>query len=422
MARRTTNNLSLIIIDQLRADYDKFMSRCSQLLPFHSECDTRSYPSSTEPTHLSISSGERTNKHGFISKRTRSGNTGVIELTSKFDSEEIIPIAVRAKEKGFLTYVIGGKPETVQVMGRETDCGLRAFYDARPDYKRFKVDGMDVNIKNIVSAKLRTLPAKVDNSSFSRVELDDIILELLNLVMPCEGEKNRLYIASLPGLDEIGHEHGPCSDGVKAHLKTLDKKLAHLIERYNHDITFILTGDHGCRNISRYVIEMGDDMTTMVVYNAMNGCLAFMEKYALEAKETIHKIEYDGGNLRIWFKDQAVRLTPNDISFLNKYGEIQPSKDKEKKRHHLRSKHINQGDITYIAYPDVMFCKTAWIYHEGVKERISELKDLQKGDLPKGEHGTYYDKDRLVAFMSNYDFGLRRITNTMIPKLIRRIM
>jgi len=212
-----------------------------------------------------------------------------IELTSKFDSEEIIPIAVRAKEKGFLTYVIGGKPETVQVMGRETDCGLRAFYDARPDYKRFKVDGMDVNIKNIVSAKLRTLPAKVDNSSFSRVELDDIILELLNLVMPCEGEKNRLYIASLPGLDEIGHEHGPCSDGIRTHLKTLDKKLAHLIERYNQEITFFLTGDHGCRTISRYVIEMVDDMTTMIVYNTLNGRLKFMEKYALKKAFVITK-------------------------------------------------------------------------------------------------------------------------------------
>ena len=163
-------------------------------------------------------------------------------------------------------------------------------------------------------------------------------------------------------------------------------------------------------------------MMTMAVYRAVKDRLEFTERYTMESKRDIHKIEYDGGNLRIWFKDKQGQLTSNDLFFIQKYGEVQPVHEEKKEEYYYKSNHPNQGDVTIIAHDDVMFCKTEWIPKEDVREKISRFIDLEKGDLPKGEHGTYHDEDRIVAFISDYNFGMKEIPNTMVLALIKSLM
>ncbi len=57
-----------------------------------------------------------------------------------------------------------------------------------------------------------------------------------------------------------------------------------------------------------------------------------------------------------------------------------------------------------------------------VRDKVSNSMCLRGGELPRGEHGTYHDKDRIVAFMSDYDFGVKEITNTMVPLFIKKLM
>lgn len=414
MRQKTIDNVVLVIIDQLRADYADFMPLCRKLLPFHSTCDTKSYPSSTEPTHATISTATTPAEHGFISKETRNGVTGLLELVDKFDSGEVIPLALTAKESGFSTYVIGGKPETVEVMGRGEECSLRVVYYNNS----FEVDGTD---KNKVDLMKKLLKDEEYDRRLSRAEQDVKLLEFLNLIMSDEKADRSLYVACLPGLDEVGHTYGPGSEMIIKHLNSIDRKLAYLIEKHGKDTSFIITGDHGCRNIRRYLIEVEYDAMTMAVYKAENNKFEFIERHTMESKEEIHGMEYNGGNLRIWFKDNRGHLTSNDMSFIQKYGEIQPVHDRKKVEFYHKSNHPNQGDITIIAHEDAMFCKKEWIEKE-VRSKVSEFMDLNDGDLPKGEHGTYHDEDRIVAFMSDYDFGIKEIQNTIVPLFVRKLM
>lgn len=419
MQQKIIDSIALIIIDQLRIDYADFMPLCSNLLPFCIPCDTKSYPSSTEPTHATLSTATPPGVHGFISKQTRVGETGLSELEDKFDSGEVIPIALAAKENGFYTYVIGGKPETVQVMGRKEDCSLRVFYQRGIDESKFKVDGTD---ENKIELLMNMLKNERKNTLLSRAEQDIKILNFLNTIMSDKKRLNNLYITCLPGLDEIGHIYGPKSQAIKEHLTSLDEKLDSIISKHKKDTSFIVTGDHGCRNISRYVIEIEDESMTMAVYKKANDKLNFVERYCIESKDEIYKIEYDGGNLRVWFKSEQGHLTSNDKSFFLKYGEIQPVHNKGKEELYRNSNHPNQGDITIIAHDNTMFCKEDWIKDEDVIRRISNSVDLSNGDLPRGEHGTHHDEDRIVAFLSDYNFGVKRITNIMIPNFIKQLM
>lgn len=84
-----TDNIALIIIDQLRADYFRLFKECSRLLPYKAVVDTNSMPTSTEAMHANMSTGEYPATHGFISKETREGERGLQQIVGKIESKEI---------------------------------------------------------------------------------------------------------------------------------------------------------------------------------------------------------------------------------------------------------------------------------------------------------------------------------------------
>jgi len=409
------DNIFLVIIDQLRADYSKYLPRCSELLPFHAVCDTNSIPASTEAMHANISTGRYPKDHGFISKTIRGSKQGLKQLLDKLTSKELVSLASIGNKHGFKNYIIGGKPETVQVMGLGKECELMLYYD--PFIKCFVPRGADVQLVN----DIEKLTQHNQYNQINQTEMDSRLLNIIEDVVSLSSQNNAFYICTLPSLDLIGHRSGPSSTKVAEHLNFLDERISSLFSKMNKNSAFIVTGDHGCRKVGQYLIELDADKFTMSVYKLNGDNFEFCERYTLKSM-AIEEIHYEGGVIRIWLKHGQKSLLPDDVKFISKYGEVQPSDDEIAKRIYELSKHPNLGDITIVSKRDVMFCKTEWIHDKSAKDKINVDSALDARELYLGEHGTYHDEDRKVLFMSNHDFNLKSLTNTEISHCISRLM
>ncbi|PIN85891.1 hypothetical protein COV19_07410 [Candidatus Woesearchaeota archaeon CG10_big_fil_rev_8_21_14_0_10_44_13] len=418
----TANNLFLIIIDQLRADYKEHLQKCSKLLPNHAVCYVDSLPSSTESAHETISSGEQPRIHGFISKTAKGRAKGLDQLIMKLRRKELPSLASLGHKNGFGVYVIGGKEETVRVMGDEPNCRAMVYY--LKDNPLFNDKFVHVSNNQILDYSLTQLLNEIDFKGIPQPQWDKKVLNIFRHIYMMESLQKKFFIMTLSSLDKLGHDYGPNSKEVCEHLKFLDNSLVDLIN--NKDASVIITGDHGCRLVSRYVIEPAEAGSDILrVYNFDGNSIRFHEDHSLDNFGSISDIQYDGGLLRIWFKGEG-SLSEKDLSFFFKYGHVFPhytlqkDADEEIVRLYENSKHENLGDVLVVARGDSMFCKLSWI-EDPIRKKIAGRAILKKGELPIGEHGTQYSEDREVCFLSNNPVK-ERLNNTEIYEYINSIM
>ena len=325
---------------------------------------------------------------------------------------------------GYKVYAIGGKEETVQVMGDDEDCELKIYYKKEKEQQsksRFVYQTGNVPLYNLLEQLLN----KEKYSNVPQEIWDKRVLEIFQHIEPiAESSKRLFFILTLSSLDKLGHDHGPDSEKVQEHLKFLDDYLSNLIKWREGSI--IMTGDHGCRRVSRYVIEPAETRRdALKVYSVDGNSINFCEEHILDSFNNISDIQYDGGILRIWFKGKA-GLLENDMNFFSKYGFVFPhytqqkDADEEIVRLYENSRHENLGDVLVVARGDAMFCKLSWV-RDPIRTKISGKAVLDIGELPIGEHGTHHAEDREVCFLSNNPIK-DRISNTEIYEYIKSIM
>lgn len=413
MKTKQFKNISLIIIDQLKADYARYFEKCSKLLPYQAVCDTASIPASTEAMHANISFGVYPKEHGMIFRSTRDEDDGLRQIIKKMSEETVMPLASIALKHGYKPYLIGGKLETIRVMGNPKECSLFLQYNKRSCF----LEGTDEGIITQVGTELGAIQNK------EHFNLDAILLDLYKSIISTQ--KNCFAILTLPILDFLGHKFGANSPEVIQHIRYLDDALQKTIEKTIDNTVFIVTGDHGCRNTTRYVIESDErDPRIVKIYKQKGELLVPCETYFLDNKRNLINIKYDGGVLRIWTKNNT--LSVEDTQFLSTYGTIFSDTydyHVNGKLHNLvkKSRHENLGDIFVVAYPDTTFCKRIWI-KPSVFEKVINGVTITRNEAPIGEHGTYYKEDRDVYFMSNYDFQTSGLKNVMIRTYLENLM
>ena len=411
-----SQKIMLIIIDQLRADYLSHFKKCSSLLPYQAVCSTNSFPASTESMHANISTGMYPKDHGFISKNTKGGQDGLVQLVEKLRSKQVPSLASLASESGFSTYVIGGKEETVRVMGTEENCALMIHYDKKN--KKF----IPRKARNDLRGKIQSIFRENQHTNIDQKNLDRNVLVMANELIQLLPNPF-LYIVTLSSLDSIGHASGPNSNEVHRHLAFLDNEINSLVQKITPS-SVIITGDHGCRNVSRYVIEP-ESNSAINVYCIDGQSIKPYEQYKLTS--IMDAIQYDGGLLRIWMKENN-NLSEQDLSFFSRYGYVFPHyieqglADKEIERLYYNSIHENLGDVFVIAQGDASFLKLDWIHDKLIQRKVAQRENIKLGDLPIGEHGTYDREDNRVCFLSNIEDLGPEFNNVQIYNIIKRIM
>jgi hypothetical protein len=402
------NTIMLIIIDQLRADYVQYMPRCAALLPYHAVCDTNSIPSSTEAMHATISMGVYPKDHGFISKITERGKTGLKELTDRIESGEFSTLAGAATRNGLETYVIGYKPETVQVMGTANECKLRVFADGR----KLKIESRDEDLVRELAETYAKYTATSEN-----ISTDEQLIRMQLRLSDIWPQGRKLSVLALPHNDILGHKYGPASPEVKTHLQRIDGAIEELIQRMQETTHLLLVGDHGCRRITEHVIEIPSDKLA-VAYRKQKDAWVSEEEHRFDEK-TIRKIEYDGGMLRLWLEGRSTPLH-EDTEFLQRYGTLHNNKKPD--RANQNSHHENMGDLTVQANENVIFCRKDWIHDPSVFLRIYQKSNLPEYSIPHGEHGTGHREDRETPALSNFDTKRSRLFTVEIRAILEELM
>lgn len=417
---KSIDRITLIIVDQLRADYLPLLPRCSLLLPHKAVCETKSIPASTEAMHANISTGLFPREHGFVSKVTSEGDEGLEQLEGLFDAGHVSSISSTAAGHGFDTYVIGGKPEAVLTMGREEECALRIHYDKK------KLSFISVGRKKALFDDLVRI---LDSEQYKDVKpenLDGRVLSIAEIVTSKVASPNSLFVITLPSLDKLGHIYGPNSAETTRHLAFLDGAIERVIGLTGGSNAVIVTGDHGCRTTTRYLIEAdSDDPRRFVVYTWNGIQYKFLEEHRIDSEGNLRKIQYDGGILRLWFGKTPGLLSENDSEFLGRYGTMcLPHQEGcgALMEVYRQSRHTNSGDITVVADSDVTFCKSGWVDDAVKQDKIARILPLDRYDLPIGEHGTHHPEDSEVGIMSNHEIGTSRICNTKIKSFVERMM
>jgi hypothetical protein len=415
------NSIVLIIIDQLRADYGRFLPKCSKLLQYSAICETGSIPASTEAMHANISTGKFPREHGFISKNTGTGTDGLEQIIGRFTSSNLQSLASLGNSYGYFGCFFGFKAETVAVMGLPGECGVTVHYSKAK--KGLVVNGRESHLVNSVNTEM----TKLEQPGMSIEGYDRVLLSLLNVSLSEIGRKS-LCVTMLPALDTLGHRFGPGSNEVAQHLLRLDKLIGDLVQGHVDGSAWIVTGDHGCRRTAEYVLEWDDDDAgNVAVYRFDGDKYELQETFLLGRPSGFSSVQHDGGVLRIWLADGVKSLSEEDYNFLSRYGTVCSNHgcshdDKTLLTYYNNSNHPNIGDITVVSNDDVTFCKGSWVRESVLVGKVRKLAGLEVPDLPLGEHGTHHQADREVLFISNRDFGLARIYNVQIRTLMECLM
>jgi predicted AlkP superfamily pyrophosphatase or phosphodiesterase len=242
------DKLALIVIDQLRADYKQYLLNCSELLPYSAICDCNSIPASTEAMHANIATGLYPKGHGFISKNTIRGKTGLGEIIENFITGKFGNIGTIATRHNCELYCLGGKPETIQVMSLPRNCALLGYKPSSPE--------SELGRSTKIIERVRPVLEKIGKDKFCySFELLDLFGDLRSQV---EQQRRLMFVLTLPSLDAVGHTYGPHSKEVVNHLGKLDSRIASIIKSAS-DTIFIVTGDHGCRKTDKLLIETRQD-------------------------------------------------------------------------------------------------------------------------------------------------------------------
>ena len=95
-----------------------------------------------------------------------------------------------------------------------------------------------------------------------------------------------IFVLLLPSLDAIGHEFGPHTPKVIEHLIFLDDQLSSMIMSLEHISVVLVVGDHGCRWITDYFIELYEfnktTPTIASIYQREGDLFKFRQEYNLD--------------------------------------------------------------------------------------------------------------------------------------------
>jgi len=185
----------------------------------------------------------------------------------------------------------------------------------------------------------------------------------------------------------------------------------------------LLLGDHGCRSVSRYVVESHtDDPQRFLYYIEMDGSINYRGEHMFTSKG-IDCVQFDGGILRIKLSGD---LSAEDIEVLSRFGSVycnhslENSLEPDYRERYNNSLTPDMYDYTIVANKDLIFCKRNWVTIS-VLEQLVEHEMLPIGSLPKGEHGTYYNDDLYVPLLSNVP-AQKSMNNTMIKDLVESLL
>jgi len=399
-------NINLIIVDQLKFNYIKYFSKCRQILKYSALGSCNSIPTSTGPIHANVSTGMYPKDHGFVSKVTESGKTGIDDfLDSSFST-----VSTSAASLGYDINVIGGKSEVVAIMSNPNHCSISLSLNLDKKHLGMSRFGIREDITSDIWKKY------TGSSRFS--SLDEGILSVWNEIQSELPDNNQFWVITLPELDYVGHRYGPDSSNVAQHLENIDAKIAGIISK--SDANTILLGDHGCRRVKRYIVE---DATPnqAILYEETTDNIVFKGRFAFW-DTNVRNIQFEGGILRIKC-EPGHELNMKDKKELSRFGCVVPYSKHAScltaRNYGIYSNSLNKNlyDAIVIADDDVIFCKRNWMSAETHKH-MRNRKNLKIGSLPIGEHGTYHADDNNVLILSNCQLPSSEIYNVHIKDLI----
>jgi hypothetical protein len=408
-------NVFLIIIDQLRSDYVHYLRNCRQILDQSAVCCCNSIPTSTEAMHANISTGTYPKEHGLVSKVTGGGaKMGIEQFLDSFDLSTVTSIAYQT---GYDVNVIGGKSDVVAIMSfNPTYCSIGLILSMRTKTLGINHFGRKTDLTSYIWRKY----AGTDRYQ----SIDDCILKIWEDAQSKLPKKNQFWIVTLPLLDYIGHRYGPGSSEANNHVKYLDSEISKILTKNNAGT--ILTGDHGCRRVGKYIVEAFiDNPIQSILYKENHNAVTFEEELNLRSKGILD-VQYDGGILRVKLKPNS-ELNSMDKKLLSRFGCVIPygmnvlCMNSKTKRMYRNSINENLYDVLVVADNDVTFCKSNWISVATLRN-VRKHHQLEIGDLPVGEHGTYHAQDNNVLALSNCSFCHSRIHNVQLKDMISPLL
>jgi len=210
----------LISLDAFRADYFErgLTPRLAQLARegVRAEWMTSTYPSLTFPSHYSIVTGLRPDRHGIVHNTMRDPALGSFSLSNR---------DAIGNGKWW-----GGEP--VWVTAERAGLPTATFF----------WPGSEAAIQGVRPARWKPYDESIQVNA--RV---DAVLDWLN---EAPGTRPRLITLYVEALDDAGHSHGPDSDELRSALGEVDAALGRLLDglaaRSLLDVVdFVITSDHG---------------------------------------------------------------------------------------------------------------------------------------------------------------------------------
>ncbi|MFW6093269.1 MAG: alkaline phosphatase family protein [Pseudomonadota bacterium] len=178
------------------------------------------FPSNTFPTHVSLATGTRPDRHGIIDNVFIDRQRGRYHYDADADWIDAEPLWIAAERQGVpaATYFWVGSESDWR--GQGTSYRVAPFDGDRPEAD------------------------KVDR-----------ILEWLSLPA---GVRPRLVMSYWAGVDSVGHDRGPDSAAVVRRLRAQDRQLERLLDGIEalglwRNTTVVVVSDHGMTGIGRYL-------------------------------------------------------------------------------------------------------------------------------------------------------------------------
>lgn len=433
-------NVVLVVIDQFRFDYHRHLGRSRKFLQALDLCDTHSFPTCTETMHANISTGEYPSGHGIISdcyfdEGRAPGECDFFsmftDLSESFGNNGRVSVAGLAQSQGYDVICIGGKAETVQLLG----VGSSPFAQiSRGDKGRHQIDAKP-RAERAIKEKIRQINlGSVSKEGRYEPHYDEWVFGAVKPALEVWRDNQKearslLLMLALPALDYIGHKYGPNSPEVIRSLRVIDGILCRLRKLFHEDETLmIVLGDHGCRQVDvAAILDKDEDPAEMLVYRketTEDGPQFRLdeEKIQLDSDflDHVRFMQPDGGMIRIWLRDVGER--PRVIGWLSSklegLGRVEdPTEPAREGTIRANSQHSRLGDVVVLADPNTAFFRNRWCPGYDPK---TPKKTMRCGlDMFVGEHGSHHDEDRHVALMVSRSVDLKKVCNTGILRILK---
>jgi predicted AlkP superfamily pyrophosphatase or phosphodiesterase len=441
------DKIVLVIIDQFGRGYAQFLKKTKNVLgqPMLSEADC--IPTVTETMHTVLSTASHPQDHGiigdkwFLKKTNREFNIleGVQKVYDCFSKSGISLLSEKAFKRQLPFFIVGGKEKVVRLLSRRQHSNIMLF---RGDHSReIEVESSNLvfedELKNEIRSRFGTfVNIDVESPDYDR-KLQEIAFYILRKYVILES--GWVFTICLSGLDYLGHRFGPdCSQNyIREEIDSVDLFLEQiylfLAKKFGEEqFLFIVVGDHGCRKVDKVLLPT-EEKPGFTIYEKKNTfhfdrssqkTFYFKENSALNTKlircKTKEGLTYfssicDGGTIRFWLQHGT---TVDEINEIIKTLESEPYpngladfvdkvyivNDKNNRSEIMNSKHEFLGDIIVVAKKDCGFMRPTWV--------------PENKPIPLGEHGTYFEEDKLVPLFCNH----KRILNYRTHKTLAEVM